>query len=67
MTVAFSQHKQREEELVAAIEALRIEKDTNIRLITREREESRVSFEIRINELDRLAKTQEHSITELRS
>jgi chromosome segregation ATPase len=57
MTVAFSQHKQREEELVAAIEALRIEKDTNIRLITREREESRVSFETRINELDRLAKT----------
>lgn len=57
LTVAFAQHKQREDELVAAVEALRLEKDATIRAITRDREESRIVSETRINELDRIVKT----------
>jgi aspartyl/asparaginyl-tRNA synthetase len=66
LQAAFAQHKQREDELTQAIERLRLEKDAQIRVITKEREESRSTYEIRISELEIIIKNHMRSIAELR-
>jgi predicted RND superfamily exporter protein len=67
LTIAFSQHKAREDELNLAIEKLRMDKEQITRSLTREKEDSRSTYEKHINELELLVKRHEHSIADLRS
>lgn len=67
LTTALNSHKKREDELNQAFERLRTEKESAIRSVTREKEDARLVYEVRINELELLSKRQENSLTELRS
>ena len=67
LTLAYGQHKRREDELTQAMERLRADKDLNIRAITLDKERARAEYEAHINEVELLAKRQEHNIVELKS
>jgi chromosome segregation ATPase len=67
LTLAFGEHKRREDELTQSLERLRAEKDLSIRGISLDKERARAEFEAHINEVELLAKRQEHNIVELRS
>ena len=67
MTMAFGEHKRREDELTQSLERLRAEKDMSIRGITLDKERARAEYEAHINEVELLAKRQENNIVELKS
>jgi hypothetical protein len=67
LTLAFGEHKRREDELTQSLERLRAEKDLSIRGISLDKERARAEFESHINDVELLAKRQEHNIVELRS
>lgn len=64
---ALSAHRLREEELTQALERQRQDKDAAYRILSRDREELRLSSERRINELELLIRQQESVTIELRS
>ncbi len=53
--------------MTQSLERLRAEKDLSIRGITLDKERARSEYEAHINEVELLAKRQEHNIVELKS
>jgi hypothetical protein len=67
LTLAFGEHKRREDELTQSLERLRADKDLAIRGITLDKERARAEYEAHINEVELLAKRQEQNIVGLKS